>query len=307
MTDLVAMAQSRDDKGIEVDAPAEDWMVPIEVSIIDSSFANLAPAEFSRELARLDAGKVLLTESSASVRRLRSGSSLLINDRSWEVGGVVPDIVLGGAEVVAGADAATPLGVSTERYALVGYQGERAAFEREVRRLLGDDAPVRIRAPGETPFLRNGDAVLPQVLIKKAFGEFAIRWEGGDRFEIDPAWVATNVVTEEVPLIGTVTCHAGIVPSLRGAMTELEQANLGFLVRSFHGCFNPRFIAGTHSLSRHAWGVAVDINYTSNLTGQTTTQDGRLVEVMMRWGFTWGGNWLVPDPAHFEWVGPPQR
>jgi hypothetical protein len=90
-------------------------------------------------------------------------------------------------------------------------------------------------------------------------------------------------------------------------MTELEQANLAFLVRSFHGCFNPRFIAGTHTLSRHAWGAAVDINYSSNPTGSANTQDGRLIEVMMRWGFTWGGNWLVPDPAHFEWAGPPQR
>jgi hypothetical protein len=26
---------------------------------------------------------------------------------------------------------------------------------------------------------------------------------------------------------------------------------------------------------------------------------------MERWGFTWGGRWLVPDPAHFEWVRAP--
>jgi hypothetical protein len=24
--------------------------------------------------------------------------------------------------------------------------------------------------------------------------------------------------------------------------------------------------------------------------------------VMTRWGFTWGGHWLVPDPAHFEFL-----
>jgi hypothetical protein len=51
--------------------------------------------------------------------------------------------------------------------------------------------------------------------------------------------------------------------------------------------------------------VAVDLNYAANPTGQVTIQDPRLVSIMERWGFTWGGNWLVPDAAHFEWVSPP--
>jgi hypothetical protein len=29
------------------------------------------------------------------------------------------------------------------------------------------------------------------------------------------------------------------------------------------------------------------------------------VEVMERWGFAWGGRWLIPDPAHFEYLRPP--
>jgi hypothetical protein len=88
-------------------------------------------------------------------------------------------------------------------------------------------------------------------------------------------------------------------------MAEAEQSNLGFLVETFDGCYSPRFIGGTRSLSRHAWGVAVDLNYAANPTGQVTIQDPRLVSIMERWGFTWGGNWLVPDAAHFEWVSPP--
>jgi hypothetical protein len=34
-------------------------------------------------------------------------------------------------------------------------------------------------------------------------------------------------------------------------------------------------------------------------------QDPRLVEIFQQWGFTWGGQWLVSDPAHFEYVRPP--
>jgi hypothetical protein len=43
-----------------------------------------------------------------------------------------------------------------------------------------------------------------------------------------------------------------------------------------------------------------------NPTGLASAQDPRLVEVMERWGFTWGGRWLVPDPAHFEWLRSPR-
>ena len=34
----------------------------------------------------------------------------------------------------------------------------------------------------------------------------------------------------------------------------------------------------------------------------TTRVDPRVVEVMERWGFEWGGRWLVPDPMHFEFL-----
>lgn len=56
-------------------------------------------------------------------------------------------------------------------------------------------------------------------------------------------------------------------------------------------------------MSRHAWGVAVDLNYPANVRGRSPGQDPRLVEAFERYGFTWGGTWLIPDPAHFEWTG----
>jgi hypothetical protein len=54
-------------------------------------------------------------------------------------------------------------------------------------------------------------------------------------------------------------------------------------------------------VSRHAWGAAVDINAAANPFGSLGTQDPRLVAVMKEWGFTWGGDWLSPDPMHFEY------
>ncbi|MEX1004472.1 MAG: M15 family metallopeptidase [Acidimicrobiia bacterium] len=59
-------------------------------------------------------------------------------------------------------------------------------------------------------------------------------------------------------------------------------------------------------LSRHSWGAAVDINAPTNPYGSDGTQDPRLVAIMQSWGFTWGGDWLVPDPMYFEFGGEPQ-
>jgi D-alanyl-D-alanine carboxypeptidase len=289
-----------------LDSGAGDgFVVPVEASAVDETFAEIAPADWTITLSSLQDGEVILGESSAALRSVEVGGVLSMADRDLTVAGVVPDQVVGAAEIVTTIETGLDLGVTTPRYLLVTIHGDRTGFERSVREVLPEGMAVRIRAPGETPFLRHGDAVLPQVVIKSEFGEFSLRLSGSGSFEIESEWIAGNLVTVDVPLLGPTTCHVGMLGSLRGAMAEAEQSNLGFLVETFDGCYSPRFIGGTRSLSRHAWGVAVDLNYAANPTGQVTVQDPRLVSIMERWGFTWGGNWLVPDAAHFEWVRPP--
>jgi hypothetical protein len=192
---------------------------------------------------------------------------------------------------------------------LIRHQGDRAAVEGPLRAALPAGTSMQLRAPGETPFLRASDAVLPQVLIKEHFGEFA--WQppppGQDDFILDPAWVAANIVDAEVPILGHVRCHRALVPALTRALDDLVQQDLAGLVdpSTFQGCFVPRMTRSGSGISRHAWGAAVDINFADNQTGVASAQDERLVAAMARAGFTWGGGWLVPDPAHFEYVQPP--
>ena len=47
-------------------------------------------------------------------------------------------------------------------------------------------------------------------------------------------------------------------------------------------------------LSHHSWGVAVDLNIAGNYYGVPPDQDSRLVAVMERWGFAWGGGSSSP-------------
>ena len=162
---------------------------------------------------------------------------------------------------------------------------------------------VQVRAPGQTPFFRAGDAVLPPVIVKSLFGEFAAR-PGAvpGTLEIDPAWMASHLETTSVPVLGRITCNRGIVDQLRRAMTRVEAAGLARAVTSFNGCFVPRHIGWSdeNMLSYHSWGIAFDTNVSTNYRGETPQQDPRLVRILARWGFQWGGTWIVPDGNHFE-------
>ena len=304
-SDLILIDSVYDSTRKAVEEPPEGWFFPVEAAAVDSAFAELVPADWQATIAGLLIEDALLTETSAELRGIGVGASLS-GRQSHRIGAVLPDAVLGGAELVMSAAAGEAARVTTPRYLLTTFVGERSDLETAVRSLLPAELPARIRTLGEAPFLRHGDAVLPQALIKETFGEFVIRPTPSGDTEFDPEWAAQNIVTTDFPLIGEARCHAVMAPQLASALAELERSNLGFLIETFDGCFNPRFIAGSSLLSRHAWGAAIDLNYRANPTGQVTVQDPRLVAVMEKWGFTWGGNWLVPDAAHFEWVGLPR-
>lgn len=286
----------------------EGFVIPIEVIAFDpATYPAILAGRDSELFGEIAPGEVVLGSTSARLRRLGPGGELVLEDGSrLAVEAVVDDVVIGGAEAAMPLEAAEPLGVDTERYLLIRYSGARKALESAVRAGLPDGLGVRVRAPGETPVLRHGDAVLPQVMIKEKFGEFAYRPGPGLSFDVDPAWRLDSLVTSDVPLLGSVTCHRNLLPALTDAMEELKARNLGSLVQHFRGCFNPRYIAGGKGISRHAWGAAVDINIGSNPEGLESIQDPRLIEVMERWGFTSGHEWLVPDPGHFEYVRPPE-
>jgi hypothetical protein len=250
----------------------------------------------------------VLGHTSAGLRRLAVGGVIeLTGGRSVVVSGVVEDASIGGAELAVDIPTGERLGLATPRYLLVAYRGDRPALEDHLRTALRPETVVRFRGPGETPYLRHADAVLPQAQIKARFGEFSYRAGSAGGFAQDPGWQAENIVTRRVPILGAVRCHRGIVDALVGALTDIEKAGLAGLVEQagFDGCFNPRFVAGSDSVSRHAWGAAFDMGFGSNPTGFESVQDPRLVEIFRRWGFTSGDSWLVPDAGHFEFIGVP--
>jgi hypothetical protein len=309
---VLDLVGSRDMEGRVVDRLDAGWVIPLDaVAVAPADHAAFVPLADRAAVAELGAGEALLGRTSAELRRLSAGAVIdLTGGQSVVVAGVVEDATIGGAELAVDLATGERVGLDRPRYLLVAYDGDRSAVEDALRSALAPGVSVRFRGPGETPFLRHGDAVLAQAQIKAQFGEFSLRRRAGARaFEQDPRWQAEHIVTHDVPILGRVTCHRDIVPALVGALGEIEEAGLGGLVEqvSYDGCWNPRLVQPGAGVSRHAWGVAFDLGFSSNPTGFESVQDPRIVEVFRRWGFTSGDGWLVPDAGHFEFVSPPQR
>ena len=297
--DTVQLASSADANDVTVDRPDDGRTIPLDAIAIDcGSWSAVAPIVDATAVCGLAADEALVGATSANLRGLSAGATMtLAGGRTLRVAGVVDDHVVGAAELVVPAASASATGIDTERYVLATYDGDRADAETRIRALT--DVGLRVRGPGETPWLRHGDAVLPQSLLKEVFGEFAARPTGDGRLAIDPTWESANLVVEELPLLGSARCHRALVPALRGALAEIaERGLLTSLDRGAAGCWNPRVIAGTNQPSRHAWGAAVDL-----LPFPSDPDTVRaIVAVMERWGFTWGGRWVLPDTPHFEYV-----
>lgn len=287
-----------DGSGVRRPTPEPDWLIPLETFAVgqDHQVSGL-------EDLRVGAG--YLTETSAELRGIGSGGSLLLDDGNViEIIGVVDDSILGAPELIIGADTAEQLGGFTPRFLLIEYRGLIGQLETWVRDAFGPDVPVRFRGPGETSYLRHGDAVLPQVIVKKVFGEFSISESRDNELRVDPGWFSDNIITTDLPIVGSVTCHRIIMPLLEDLLTRMAAENSEAVDSDgFQGCWNPRTVAGSPSISRHTWGIAVDINHTDNPTGTAAAMDDVLLAGFAGLGFTWGGDWLIPDPAHFEWVG----
>jgi hypothetical protein len=307
------LRRSWSDAGELIDSPPRTYRIPLDTAAVDpTSFAPFVPPPDRVSLAGVANGEGILGATSASLRGLGPGAILdLGRGTRIRVAAVLPDDLVGAAELLVSKETGRRIGVEQDRYLLVqpapGRRLSTGKLLRDLRPLLPSDLgvnrDVQVRSPGQTPYFRAGDAVLPPVLVKAFFGEFAAR--PGDEpgtLEVDPAWRASHLVTTRIPVLGTVTCNRGIVAQLRAAMSEVRSHGLAGTVKSFHGCFVPRFIgwSSANMISYHSWGIAFDINLTGNLRGAAPHQDPRLVRILARWGFLWGGTWLVPDGSHFE-------
>jgi hypothetical protein len=129
---------------------------------------------------------------------------------------------------------------------------------------------VAVQRLTATPPARSGRqaAYLTGSAVARAVGSFGYRYFPDGTAAPDVQWVAANIRTEPVPLLGRVTCHRAMLPRPRGALEEVDRTGLA---------------------------TAIDPS-----DGTVAQIDRRVVAVLARWGFAWGGTWRWTDPMHFE-------
>lgn len=257
----------------------------------------------------LKAGKAVVPTSSARVRGIIVGSAITIGleDRRERlvVGAIADEPRTVEVEALIPLDAARRLGVTGVRQIVAGVAESKSERFADAARELSAPVPVRI---GSADDIQTPDAgkLLSLSQIKERFGEFSFVPGEGRWLEPDPAWQAVSIEERHVPVLGTIKCHRAIMEPLIAAMRDVQAAGLEGLVTEKAFCYAPRVQFGdTRVISRHTWGIAVDINPTTNAFGDPPTQDPRLVRIMAQHGFAWGGVWLTPDGMHFEYTGAP--
>jgi hypothetical protein len=287
--------------------PAGYPSVPVQAFTVDPR--SYAAAAGTPSLATALSRGLVLSTRGAALRHSHVGDQLPLQGRRRPVTAVVPDALLGGYELatspaVLGAQAGP--GAS---YLLVAQGKDARATARRLRAALpGTD--LRVESRTRNGLMSSADTVLTQAQVKKLFGEFAVRVDGSGALHLDSGWQDRWIASAHLPQLGNVTCNRAVLGPLRAAMEEITRRGLGALVHTADfqregGCWSPRVVRlGAGQLSSHAWGIAVDINVDVNPLGARPVQDPRLVDVMARHGFTWGGLWLRPDGAHFEWGKP---
>lgn len=280
---------------------------PIDVSAAPPKrYAAVVPAAVNG-MRRLRRGRVVLSAGSARLRHAHVGDTLRFGSVRLRVAAIMPGAAIGDAEMFLTAADGRRLGLPPRRYLLARVTpGHWPAVASIVHRHDPSGTPIRLRAPGTARWLREADAVLPPLIEKQRYGEFAAvpRAASGGWLSVDPAWRAQHLVTAPVPILGRVTCNRAFMPQLRAALRSVVAHHLQHLInpRDYGGCWAPRLIPGLpgDSVSHHAYGSALDINVSRNEFGGRPHQDPRLVKLFREHGITWGGSWLVPDGMHFE-------
>jgi hypothetical protein len=189
---------------------------------------------------------------------------------------------------------------------LVSTDGfDPSTIRKPVQQIVGDQASVQdldiASRLGLDPNVTQ-TAYLTGGSIASVVGTFNYTVIGGGRIAPDPSWVSANIATEEVPILGSVTCHRALFPQLRAALQEVVTEGLADEINpdEYAGCYYPRFIAGSSTLSNHSFGLALDFNVPGNQRGTVGEMDRGVVAIFKKWGFAWGGDWSYTDPMHFE-------
>ena len=278
----------------------DNFLYNLSIKTIESTVVDYFYDEESAQAIRDN--KIVISELTASRYELNVGDYVnLVGLNSEiipiEVGKVIKDSKIGWFEGVVNKELGFKLGIYRNIQAIIWDSHINENFLIELHKNI-NYRKVKLTFRENRV---NKNWVLPTALIKEMFGDFQIKERDGVWITTEPEWREENIQNKRMPILGITRCHRLMWEPLEGALNQiLEEGLEEYLIieewKSSGGCYAPRrinrFDAGG-SISRHAWGIAIDINTKSGYPP-------RVVEIFNDWGFAWGGTWTSPDEMHFE-------
>ncbi len=278
----------------------DNFLYNLSIKTIESSVVDYFYDEESAQAIRDN--KIVISELTASRYELNVGDYVnLVGLNSEiipiEVGKVIKDSKIGWFEGVVNKELGFKLGIYRNIQAIIWDSHINENFLIELHKNI-NYRKVKLTFRENRV---NKNWVLPTALVKEMFGDFQIKERDGVWITTEPEWRKENIQNKRMPILGITRCHRLMWEPLEGALNQILEEGLEEYLsieewRSSGGCYAPRrinrFEAGG-SISRHAWGIAIDINTKSGYPP-------RVVEIFNDWGFAWGGTWTSPDEMHFE-------
>ena len=278
----------------------DEFLYNLSIKTIESSVVDYFYDEESAQAIRDN--KIVISELTASRYELNVGDYVnLVGLNSEiipiEVGKVIKDSKIGWFEGVVNKELGFKLGIYRNIQAIIWDSHINENFLIELHKNI-NYRKVKLTFRENRV---NKNWVLPTALVKEMFGDFQIKERDGVWITTEPEWREENIQNKRMPILGITRCHRLMWEPLEGALNQILEEGLEEYLsieewRSSGGCYAPRrinrFEAGG-SISRHAWGIAIDINTKSGYPP-------RVVEIFNDWGFAWGGTWTSPDEMHFE-------
>ena len=278
----------------------DNFLYNLSIKTIESSVVDYFYDEESAQAIRDN--KIVISELTASRYELNVGDYVnLVGLNSEiipiEVGKVIKDSKIGWFEGVVNKELGFKLGIYRNIQAIIWDSHINENFLIELHKNI-NYRKVKLTFRENRV---NKNWVLPTALVKEMFGDFQIKERDGVWITTEPEWREENIQNKRMPILGITRCHRLMWEPLEGALNQILEEGLEKYLsieewRSSGGCYAPRrinrFDAGG-SISRHAWGIAIDINTKSGYPP-------RVVEIFNDWGFAWGGTWTSPDEMHFE-------
>ena len=289
-----------DTNNVESLTTDENYLYSLSIKTIESKYADLFYSNQITEL--IQKNKIIVSEFTAEQYSINVGDTLVLvgmNEVTFEieVGEIVPDGELGWFEAVVNKEVGYQLGINRNIQAIIW---DNKVTENHFVELYKNIEYKRLRVTFKDA-KPNKNWVLPTALVKKYFGDFQIKEKDGTWIIVEPAWRNANIERKNMPIIGRATCNKIMWEPLLGALNQVIEEGLQNTLskdefQKSGGCYAPRrinrFNAGG-AISRHAWGIAIDINVKSGY-------HPRVVQIFNQWGFAWGGTWTSPDEMHFE-------